>query len=57
LNLLSPSEKREAVKEFMRRSSSLVKSPLSPLYQRGEPKSGFFRIADLRFFLSTSHFL
>jgi hypothetical protein len=36
-------------------SSSFIKSPLAPLFQRGEPKSGVFRITDLRFFLSTSH--
>jgi len=42
--------KREAVKKFMRPSNSFVKSPLAPLFQRGEPKSGVFSNGGLEIF-------
>jgi hypothetical protein len=44
---------REAVK-FIKSSRNFVKSPLTPLFQRGEPKTGVLLRADSIIFLSTS---
>jgi hypothetical protein len=49
-----PLWRREAVKKFIKPSRNFVKSPLTPLFQRGEPKTGVLWRADSIIFLSTS---